>query len=198
VVALVIVLVVGVRLAHTDYAAAAWLTTLLLLITDGFVALHFMLGGGANAIRRGALASALLTLVLIGNCSATGVGGGAASIAGDPITYLVTLLIVAGPLLIVLAAPAFISTSSPTPRTERWILIACVLGGVGALVTAYAGFVLSYAVFCTSSHPTAAQNAQCVASSGSPAAIFGLIGPAMVLPPLLVLMRRREAVSPHH
>jgi hypothetical protein len=190
------VLVVGVRLSRSDYAAAAWFTTLLLLITDGVVAWHFMLGGGARAIRRGALISVLLTLALIGNCSATGVGGGSASIAADPATYLMTLLVLVGPLLLVLVAPAAISSSPPTPWTERWILIICVLGGVGAFVTAYTGFVLSYAVYCTSANPTAAQNAQCVASSGSLAAIFGLIGPVMILPPLLVLIRRRGAGSP--
>jgi hypothetical protein len=195
-VGLVIVLAVGVRLSRSDYAAAAWFTTLLLLIIDGLVALHFMLGGGANAIRRGALISVLVTLGLIGNCSATGVASGSASIAADPLTYLATLLILVGPLVVVLAVPAIIATVSPTPRTVRWILVACVLGGVAAVVTAYAGFVLSYAVFCTNSHSNAAQNAQCVASSGSLAAIFGLIGPVMVLPPLLVLMRRLGSGSP--
>ncbi len=193
---LVIVLAVGVRLSRTDYAAAAWFTTLLLLITDGVVALHFMLGGGTKAIRRGALLSALLTLALIGNCSATGVGGGSATIAADPVTYLTTLLLLVGPLLVVLVAPAVISAAPSTSRMERWILITSVLGGVAALVTAYAGFVLSYAVFCTNAHPNAAQNAQCVASSGSLAAVFGLIGPAMVLPPVLVLMRRRSTAAP--
>jgi hypothetical protein len=195
-VGLVIVLVVGVRLARTDYAAAAWFTTLLLLITDGLVAVHFMLGGGANAIRRGALISGLVTVALIGNCSATGVGGGAASIAANPAAYLLTLLVLVGPLVVVLAAPAVIASARSTLRSLRWILIAALLGAAGAVLTAFAGFVLSYAVFCTTTNATAAQNAPCVASSGSLAAIFGLIGPLMVLPPLLALMREHPADSP--
>ena len=190
VVGLLVVLGVGVRTSRSDYAAAAWFTTLLLLITDGLVAWHLLLGGGVKAIRRGALISVLATTVLIANCS-TQVGNGSTAIAADPTAYLSTLLILAGPLLLVLAAPGVISIAPLTWKKEVWILATSALAAAVAPLTAYAGFVLSYAVFCTSAHPTASQNAQCTASSGSLAGIFGVIGPAMVLPPLFFLMRRR-------
>lgn len=190
-VGVVIVLVVGVRLSRTDYAAEAWFTTLLLLIADGAVAMHFLLGSGAGAIRRAALISVLITTALIGNCSAVGVAGGASTIAADPGAYLLTLAIIVGPLLLVLAAPGFISLAPVTSRTERWILITAALGVIAAPLTAFAGFVLSYSILCPV-HPTAAQTARCVASSGSLAGIFGLVGPAMVLPALLALMRTRD------
>src|SRR3981081_4038578 len=192
VVGLLVVLGVGVRTSRSDYAAAAWFTTLLLLITDGLVAWHLLLGGGVNAIRRGAL---LATTVLIANCS-TQVGNGSTAIAADPTAYLSTLLILAGPLLLVLAAPGVISIAPLTWKKEVWILATSALAAAVAPLTAYAGFVLSYAVFCTSAHPTASQNAQCTASSGSLAGIFGVIGPAMVLPPLFLLMRRRALGTP--
>jgi hypothetical protein len=194
-VGLIVVLGIGVRFSRSDYAAAGWFSTLLLLITDGLVAWHLLLGGGARAIRRGAFISVLATLALVGNCSAQ-TGGGSGAIAADLPAYLSTLLILVGPLVLVLAAPGVISIAALTPRTELWILVASVLGGVAALLTAYAGFVLSYAVFCTNAHPTAAQSAECVASSGSLAAIFGVVGPAMVLPPLIALMRRRTVGMP--
>src|SRR6202165_4431434 len=110
---LLIVLVVGVRLSRTDYASAAWFTTLLLLITDGLVAWHLLLGGGVKAIRRAALISVLATVALIGNCS-TQTGDGSRAVAADPTAYLSTLLIVVGPLLLVLAAPGLISIASMT------------------------------------------------------------------------------------
>jgi hypothetical protein len=181
---------VGVRLSRSDYASTAWFNTLLLLITDGLVAWHLLLGGGIKAIRRGALISVLATAVLIANCS-TQVGAGSGAIAADPLAYISTLLIVAGPLLLVLAAPGVISIATLTWKKEVWILATSALAAAVAPLTAYAGFVLSYAVFCTSASPTPSQNAQCVASSGSLAGIFGVIGPAMVLPPLFLLMRRR-------
>jgi hypothetical protein len=181
---------IGVRLSRSDYASTAWFNTLLLLITDGLVAWHLLLGGGVKAIRRGALISVLATAVLIANCS-TQVGGGSGAIAADPSAYISTLLIVAGPLLLVLAAPGLISIATLTWKKEVWILAISALAAAVAPLTAYAGFVLSYAVFCTSANPTASQNAQCVASSGSVAGMFGVIGPAMVLPPLFLLMRRR-------
>jgi hypothetical protein len=193
-VGVVIVLVIGVRLSRTDYAAAAWFTTFLFLIADGLVALHFLLGGGANAIRRAALISVLVTVALIGNCSATGVAGGSATIAADPGSYLLTLLILAGPVLLVLAAPGFITLTSLTSRTERWILVAAVIGAIAAPLTAFGALVLSYAVLCPPD-PTPAQSAECVASSGSLASIFGVVGPAMVLPPLSALMRRRVGAT---
>jgi hypothetical protein len=197
-VGLLIVLGVGVRASRSDYASAAWFSTLLLLITDGLVAWHLVLGGGVKAIRRGALISVLATTVLIANCS-TQVGAGSSAIAADPTAYLSTLLILVGPLLLVLAAPGVISIAPRTWKTGVWILAASALGAAVAPLTAYAGFVLSYAVFCTNAHPTAAQNAQCVASSGSLAGIFGVIGPVMVLPPLYFLMRRRAlGPSPGH
>jgi len=186
---LLIVLVVGVRLSRSDYASAAWFTTLLLLIIDGLVAWHLVLGGGVEAIRRAALISVLATIVLIANCS-TQSGDGLRAMGGDPTAYLSTLLILVGPLLLVLAVPGLISIASVTRKRERLILGAAVLGAVLAPLTAYAGFALSYIVFCTSAHPTAAQSAECVASSGSLAAVFGIIGPVMVLPPLSFLMRR--------
>src|SRR6202171_2599251 len=110
---LLIVLVIGVRLSRTDYASAAWFTTLLLLITDGLVAWHLLLGGGVKAIRRGALISVLATTVLIANCS-TQVGSGSGAIGADPTAYLSTLLILVGPLLLVLAAPGVISIAPLT------------------------------------------------------------------------------------
>jgi hypothetical protein len=197
-VGLLIVLLVGVRLSRSDYASAAWFNTLVLLITDGLVAWHLLRGGGVKAVRRGALISVLATTVLIANCS-TQVGAGSGAIAADPTAYLATVLILVGPLLLVLAAPGIISIGPLTWKKELWILAASALGAAVAPLTAYAGFVLSYAVFCTTTHPTAAQNAQCVASSGSLAGIFGVIGPAMVLPPLYFLMRRRAlGASPGH
>ena len=186
---LLIVLVIGVRLSRTDYASAAWFTTLLLLITDGLVAWHLLLGGGVKAIRRATLISVLATIALIANCSSQS-GDGSHAIGADPTAYLSTLLILVGPLVLVLAAPGIISIATLTRKRKLWILGASLLGAVLAPLTAYAGFVLSYAVFCTSAHPTAAQSAECVASSGSLAASFGIIGPVMVLPPLLLLMRR--------
>lgn len=189
-VGLLIVLGVGVRLSRSEYATAAWFDTLLLLIADGLVAWHLLLGGGVKAIRRGALISVLATAALIANCS-TEVGTGSGAIPADPTAYLSTLLILVGPLLIVLAAPGIISIGPLTWKKELWILAASALGAAVAPLTAYAGFVLSYAVFCTSAHPSATQSAQCVASSGSLAGIFGVIGPAMVLPPVFLLMRRR-------
>jgi hypothetical protein len=194
-VGLLIVLGVGVRLSHSDYASAAWFNTLLLLVTDGLVAWHLLLGGGVKAIRRGALISVVATTALIANCS-TQVGASSGAIAADPTAYLSTVLILVGPLMLVLAAPGIISLAHLTWKKELWILAASALGAAVAPLTAYAGFVLSYAVFCTSTHPTAAQNAQCVASSGSMAGIFGVIGPAMVLPPLFLLMRRRALGTP--
>lgn len=189
-VGLLIVLGVGVRLSRSDYATAAWFTTVLLLITDALVAWHLLLAIGVKAIRRGAVISVFATTALIVNCSAQ-VGPESSAITADPTAYFSTLLIIVGPLLLILAAPAIIASASLTWKKELWILAASALGAVLAPLTAYAGFVLSYAVFCTSAHPTAAQNAQCVASSGSLAGIFGVIGPAMVLPPLFLLMRRR-------
>jgi hypothetical protein len=193
-VGVVIVLGVGIRLSRTDFAAEAWFTTLLLLIADGIVTLHFLLGTGVNAIRRGALVSVLITAALIGNCSATGVAGGGNTIAAEPAAYLLTLAIIAGPLLLVLAAPGFISLAPLTSRTERWILIVAVLGVIAAPFTAWAGFVLSYSILCPV-HATAAQSAQCVASSGSLAAIFGVVGPAMILPAVLALMRSERGAG---
>jgi hypothetical protein len=193
-VGLLTVLGVGVRLSGSDYAASGWFTTSLLLITDALVARHLVLAGGVKAIRRGAVISVFATMALIANCSSQ-VGGGSSAIAADPAAYLSTLLIIVGPLFLVLAAPGIIASTALTWKKELWILAASALGAVLAPLTAYAGFVLSYAVFCTSAHPTAPQNAECVASSGSLAGIFGVIGPAMVLPPLFLLMRRR-ALAP--
>jgi hypothetical protein len=195
VIAFLIVIGVGVRLSRTEHAVEAWFTTLLLLLADGLVAWHVLRGGGVKAIRRGALISLFTTVALIANCSAQS-GDGASSIATDPTAYFATLLILAGPLLLVLAAPGLIAIAPLTWKREVWILGVSVLGAVLAPLTAYAGFVLSYAVFCMSAHPTAAQSANCVASSGSLAAIFGVIGPVMVLPPLLVLMRHRALSAP--
>ncbi|MDQ2942281.1 MAG: hypothetical protein M3R21_01265, partial [Candidatus Dormibacteraeota bacterium] len=144
-VGLLIVLGVGVRLSRSEYASAAWFDTLLLLIADGLVAWHLLLGGGVKAIRRGALVSVLATTALIANCS-TEVGAGSGAIAADPTAYLLTLLILVGPLLLVLAAPGIISIGPLTWKKELWILAASALGAAVAPLTAYAGFVLSYAV----------------------------------------------------
>src|ERR1700704_243178 len=113
---LLIVLGVGVRASGSDHASAAWFSTLLLLITDGLVAWHLLLGGGVKAIRRGALISLLATVTLIANCS-TQVGDGSVAIAADPTAYLSTLLILVGPLLLALAAPAVISLAPLTWKT---------------------------------------------------------------------------------
>jgi hypothetical protein len=114
-----------------------------------------LLGGGAGAIRRAALISVLVTVVLIGNCSATGVAGGSTTIAAHPGSYLLTLLILAGPLLLVLAAPGLISIAPLTSRTERWILVAAVIGAIEAPLTAFGAFVLSYAVLAPRSDSSA-------------------------------------------
>ena len=115
---------------------------------------------------------------------------GARRIAADPVAYLSTLVILVGPLLLILAAPGLISLAPWSPKTGVWMLVASMLGGAAALITAYAGFVVSYAVLCTGANPTAGQDAQCTASSGVLAAVFGVVGPIMVLPPLLALLRR--------
>ena len=150
----------------------------------------------AASIWRGSLIAVLGTVLLIGGCSATGLrnarGDGYQLALGQPATYLVTLLLLVGPLLVVLLAPAALTLGRDYTGRAMLIIVACWTSAAAALATAYAAFVTSYAVFCVSNPPTTAGDASCAASTGATAAVFGVFGVVATLP-FAVRLRRHGA-----
>lgn len=155
--------------------------------------------GDLAGIRRGSLIAALGTVLLVGGCSATGLrnvrGVGYQLALGQPSAYVGTLLVLVGPLLVVLLAPAVLTLGHVSARRVSLVVIACWLSAVVALATSYAGFVTSYRVYCVTTPPTTAGDASCAASTGSVAAVFGVLGLLTVLP-FATRLRRRTGVLP--
>jgi cytochrome bd-type quinol oxidase subunit 1 len=138
-----------------------------------------------RGIRIGSLIGLLATVLMVGNCSATGLesvhGAGYQLVLGQPLTYLATVLLLIGPLLVSLAAPALLTLGRLSPRRVSLIAIATGLSGAISLLTGWAGFVTSYAVFCVDP-PTATSEATCAASTGALAAVWGVLGLVAMLP----------------
>lgn len=184
-------------------ALEAWLDALVLAAV--MVAVVWHLRAGMNAahdsarddvmgIRRGSLIAALGTFLLVGGCSATGLrnvrGVGYQLALGQPAVYVATLLVLVGPLLVLLVAPALLTLGRMSARRVSLVVIACWLGAAMAALTGYTGFVTSYTVFCGTSPLTAAGDASCAASTGALAAVSGVLGLVAVLPFAIRLRRR--------
>jgi hypothetical protein len=134
---------------------------------------------------------------MVGNCSATGLsnarGMGIDLIRSDPASYIITIAILAGPLLILLLMPLLLTLGRVDQRRALVVLVMVAVAGGWAVLTAYVGFAASYASLCVASNPTPANDAQCAASTGALAGIFGIVILA-ALPFAVVL--RRGAVGP--
>jgi hypothetical protein len=140
-------------------------------------------------ITAGALA---LTLLMLGTCSATGMsnarGTGAQLIARDPGSYLLTIGPLVGPLLALMAVSGLLTIGRIGQRRSALLLVTIVASGAGALLTAYAAFIASYAGLCVAGSPTLAQDAACAAGSGAVASVFGTAILAAI--PFVVALRR--------
>src|SRR5437588_4533633 len=62
-----------------------------------------------RGIRVGSVIGVLATVLMVGNCSATGLGSGYELILAQPLSYLATLLLLIGPLLVCPGAPALLT-----------------------------------------------------------------------------------------
>ena len=146
---------------------------------------------GAAAVRRGAWLSALITLVLVLNCSATGVattrGMGYQLALAAPSVYLTVLLLLVGPLLVSLIAPALLAHR---PRSAK---IASFVSGILALVTTEAGLISSYSGFCSLFSGPSGESACVTATTGAVAGFFGLFGVLLVLPFVTEESRRQAS-----
>jgi hypothetical protein len=162
------------------FAAEAVVTSVLLLGAGVLAAWHLASGAGTAAVRRGAWLSVLITVVLVLNCSATGVstaaGRGYQLALAGPLTYLGVLLVLLGPLLAALIAPALLVNR---PRAAA---LASIVSAVLALVTAEAALITSFSGYCSRFSTAAAVSACVTAASGAVAGIFGLFGVLLVLP----------------
>ena len=162
------------------FAGEAVVTSALLLTAGALAAWHLATGAGAAAVRRGALLSALITLILVLNCSATGVssasGTGYQLALAAPWVYLGVLLLLVGPLLVSLITPALLA------KRRRATIVASLVSGLLALATAEAGLVTSFSGFCSRFGSSTGESACITASTGALAGIFGLFGVLLVLP----------------
>lgn len=149
---------------------------------------------GVRLVSLGAL---VLAVVMIGRCSSTGVsnarGIGAELIRRDPSSYLVTIALLAGPLLLLLALPLVLTIGRIDRRKAGLILAAVAAAGAGAVVTAYIAFALSIAGLCTAGSPTPAQDASCAAGTGGLAGFFGVAILAAL--PFAIALRRQARVG---
>jgi hypothetical protein len=164
----------------SPFRNVALLTSVLLLAAGVVAALHLASGRGPAAIRRGAWLSALITLVLIANCSATGVsnarGTGYELALAAPLVFLGVFLVLVGPLLASLIAPALFA------EHRRAAAVASIASGVLALITAEAGLVASFSGVCSRAGSSAGESACVTAASGALAGLFGLFGMLLVIP----------------
>jgi hypothetical protein len=162
------------------FAGAAVVTSLLLVAAGLLATWHLASGRGAAAVRRGALLSALITLVLVLNCSATGVsnqqGMGYQLALGAPLVYLGTTLLLVGPLLASLIVTAWLAGRGRAP------VVAAIVSGVLALATFEAGLVTSFSGVCSRFGAAAPESACVTAATGALAGLFGLFGVLLVLP----------------
>jgi hypothetical protein len=131
-----------------------------------------------SRVRRLSLGALLLTILMVGTCSATGLytarGIGAELISRDPGSYLSTIAILAGPLVLLQALPMLLTIGRISRRRAMLILVAISTAAAGSLVTAYAAFVASMALLCVAGVPTPAQDAACAAGTGALASFFGI------------------------
>jgi hypothetical protein len=129
-------------------------------------------------VRRLSTGALLLTVLMVGTCSATGLyttrGIGAELIRRDPASYLSTIAILAGPLLVLQALPVLLTIGRISRRRAFLVLAAIIAAAAGSLVTAYAAFVASLARLCVGGVPTPAQDAACAAGTGALAGFFGI------------------------
>jgi hypothetical protein len=147
----------------------------------------------ARAWVRGiSLGALLITVIMVGNCSATGLsnarGMGTDLIRRDPGSYLITIAILTGPLLILLLLPLVLTFGSVDRRRATALLVIIASAGFAAVLTAYAGFVASYASLCVATSPTPANDAACAGGTGALAGFFGIV--ILVALPFAVAMRR--------
>jgi hypothetical protein len=143
-------------------------------------------------VRGISLGALLITVVMVGNCSATGLsnvrGTGLDLIRRDPGSYLITIAVLTGPLLVLLLLPLLLTLGRVDRRRALLVLIAVAFAGGWAFLTAYAGFVSSYASLCVAANPTPANDAACAASTGALAGFFGIVILAAL--PFAVALRR--------
>ena len=94
-------------------------------------------------IRRASLIAALATVLLVVGCSATGLpnarGLGYQLALRQAAAYLGPLLVLIGPLLVVLHAPALLTLGRVSGHRISVVVIACWLGGALAALTGCAG-----------------------------------------------------------
>ena len=162
------------------FVGEAVLTGILLAAAGVLAAWHLASGRGAAAVRRGAWLSVLITLVLVLNCSATGIsnrqGIGYQLALADPPVYLGVLLLLTGPLLASLVVTGLLA------GRRRAAAIAAIISGVLALATLEGGLVASFSGFCSSFGAGAGESACLTAATGALAGLFGLFGVLLVLP----------------
>jgi hypothetical protein len=146
-------------------------------------------------VRRLSLSALLLTVLMVGTCSATGLytarGIGAELIRRDPGSYLYIVGILAGPLLLLQTLPLLLTIGTISRRRAGLLLAAISTAAAGSLVTAYAAFVASMARLCVAGVPTPAQDAACAAGTGALASFFGIAVIAAL--PFAAALRRDTA-----
>jgi len=174
----------------SDFRLQAGVTSAVMLSVGGAIGWHLLGANGAGAIRRGAVLSTLAVVALIGNCSATGIvtnhGTGVDFIGRQPHVYLLTVLALAGPMLLVLLAPGLLA------QRPRFAAVASISALVIGPVTFAIAMVLAYSGVLCARDPSAFQDATCAADTGSLAAAFGaIVGPSAVLPFALRTGNRR-------
>jgi hypothetical protein len=162
------------------FAGEAVLTGLLLVAAGVLAAWHLASGRGVAAVRRGAWLSVLITLVLVLNCSATGIsnqqGLGYQLAVADPLVYLGVSLLLTGPLLVSLVVTGLLADR------RRAAAVASIVSGVLALATFEAGLVTSFSGLCSRVGAAAGESACLTAATGALAGLFGLFGVLLVLP----------------
>ena len=152
---------------------------------------------GLRNLRRAAFACLLLTVVMVGQCSAFGVQGprgpSYVAVAAEPALFLSTVAPLVGPLFLIELALVALTLGKPSVRALKSARVAAVIATIGAPVTAYVGFVLSLSRLCRVADPgrqTAAEAASCAAGTASMASGFGFIGAAIALGFATALLRR--------
>src|SRR3981081_1294759 len=95
-----------------------------------------------RSVRRGSLVAALGTVLVAGDCSATGLrtsgGPGYQLVLEEPAAYLSAALVLVGPLVAVLLLPALLTLGGVSPRRGTLVVAACWLGVIAAFATTYA------------------------------------------------------------
>jgi hypothetical protein len=162
------------------FAVEAVVTGVLLVASGALAAWHLASGRGVAAVRRGAGLSVLITLVLVLNCSATGIsnrqGTGYQLALADPLVYLGVSLLLTGPLVVSLVVTGLLA------GRRRAAAFASVVSGLLAFGTFEAGLVTSFSGFCSRFGAGTGESACLTAATGALAGLFGLFGLLLVLP----------------